>query len=141
EGEADEIAAQFWASLVFNNYHALRGFDPSRAGLARYMRCLGWQQVSIWMRRRPSDQSYLRPAALDRLPGPDGEVWLGNVVTEEFLSQLPPQLRDFCHYRMGDDTPFDPEKHPPAYVRVLAFRLRVAWDEFWSERSENSDPG
>jgi len=134
--EAEEIAAQFWASLVKNDFRRLQGFDAQRGGLGGYLHLLGWEQVSIWLRHRQPEEVCLKPSELDAFADPAAEVWPAGSVLQEFLRNLSPQLRDFCHCQLGNHSPFRPEDYSPEYARVLQHRLWLKWQEFVREGAE-----
>lgn len=117
QGEAPDIAEQFWSSLVAHDFRVLKSFHAKGGDLAGYVYLLGWQQVAIWLRHRKPEEVYLRPAAIETRIDPAAEVWPTGVVLEEFLASLPPHLRDFCHYLRGEPSPFRAADHAPDYER------------------------
>lgn len=130
EDDAEDIAEQFWESLLAHDFHILRAFNAQRGGLRGYIQRQGWQQVTKWQKRRRPEEIYLRPAALNALPDPMADIWPTGVVLDEFLATLSPQLRDYCDHLLGKPSSFHPQEHPPVYVRVLRHRLSSKLEEF-----------
>jgi DNA-directed RNA polymerase specialized sigma24 family protein len=127
---ADEIAARVWCSLVFQNSHRLRAFDPARGRLSAYLAALVRQEVQHYYRpRRPGARQLPLVEGQAVQPPPDVPE---SGQRDEFLATLTGQeQRFFLEHLMarGEDAP-PPRPLSPANYRKLKQRVLYKLHQF-----------
>jgi hypothetical protein len=122
-GECEEIAAQFWLSILRDNWRGLLAFDPTRGQLATFMYVLGRQRASIWLRKKRREQRNLRSCPMDRLSDPRATIWPIESVFADLQVILSPRLQRFLQRYLEWPEAQLVEAYTPGQFRTLKHRL------------------